>query len=145
MLLPKQSRMTMAGITVACSLFLVACSPKETVQLNLIPLPAQFTVTDGFFKADSAAVFSTEKPANVHFVVDKSLGGNPEGYQLTVNDKGIDLKAATIIYSTGLPLCIHTGRTSSQVPWIAFGCVPPLLSERRSVQTAGCDVFLQTE
>ncbi len=72
MLLPKQSRMTMAGITVACSLFLVACSPKETAQLNVIPLPAQFTATGGFFKADSVAVFSTEKPAKVHYVVDKS-------------------------------------------------------------------------
>lgn len=27
--------------------------------------------------------------------MDESLGGNPEGYRLTVNEKGIDLKAAT--------------------------------------------------
>ena len=95
MLLPKQSLMTMTGVAVACSLFLFACSPKETVQLNVIPLPAQVSASGGFFKADSAAVFSFEKPANVHFIVDESLGGNPEGYQLTVNEKGIDLKAAT--------------------------------------------------
>lgn len=95
MLLPKQSRMTITGVAVACSLFLVACSPKETVQLNIIPLPAQVSASGGFFKADSAVVFSAEKPANVHFTVDESIGGNPEGYQLIVNEKGIDLKAAT--------------------------------------------------
>lgn len=60
MLLPKQSRMTMTGVTVVCSLFLFACSPKETVQLNVIPLPAQVSASGGFFKADSAAVFSSE-------------------------------------------------------------------------------------
>lgn len=50
MLLPKQSRMTMAGLTIACSLFLAACAPKETVQLNVIPLPAQLAASGGFSK-----------------------------------------------------------------------------------------------
>lgn len=95
MLLPKQSRIAMTGVTVVCSLLLVACSPKETVQLNVIPLPAQVSASGGFLKVDSAAVFSTAKPANVRFIVDESIGGNPEGYQLVVNEKGIDLKAAT--------------------------------------------------
>jgi len=99
MLLPKQSRIAMTGVTVVCSLLLVACSPKETVQLNVIPLPAQVSASGGFLKVDSAAVFSTAKPANVRFIVDESIGGNPEGYQLVVNEKGIDLKAAT---GTGL-------------------------------------------
>lgn len=57
MLLPKQSRIAMTGVTVVCSLLLVACSPKETVQLNVIPLPAQVSASGGFLKVDSAAVF----------------------------------------------------------------------------------------
>ena len=48
MLLPKQSRIAMTGVTVVCSLLLVACSPKETVQLNVIPLPAQVSASGGF-------------------------------------------------------------------------------------------------
>ena len=51
MLLPKQSRIAMTGVTVVCSLLLVACSPKETVQLNVIPLPAQVSASGGFLKS----------------------------------------------------------------------------------------------
>lgn len=116
----------MAGLTIACSLFLAACAPKETVQLNVIPLPAQLAASGGFFKVDSAAVFSAEKPANVHFTVDQSIGGNPEGYQLTVSDKGIDLKAAT---ETGLFYGEQTLRqlfTPQGIPYVSIQDEPRL-------------------
>lgn len=120
MLLPEQSHMTMRGIVVACTLLLVACTPKETVQLNLIPLPAQMDATGSFLNLDSSAVFAAAKPANVNFTVDESLDGNPEGYQLTVNEKGIDLRSGT---ETGLFYGEQTLRqlfTPQGIPYVSI-------------------------
>ena len=41
MLLPKQSRNYVTGLAAACSLLLIACSPEEVRQVNLIPKPEQ--------------------------------------------------------------------------------------------------------
>ena len=95
MFLSKQLHPVAAGIAATYCLCLTACSPKESVRPDIIPLPAQLVVSDGFLSVDSVAVFSKDKPANVRFEVDPSIGGNPEGYRLTISDKGIDLKAST--------------------------------------------------
>ena len=46
MLLPKQSRNYVTGLAAACSLLLIACSPEEVRQVNLIPKPEQMTMTE---------------------------------------------------------------------------------------------------
>ena len=51
MLLPKQSRNYVTGLAAACSLLLIACSPEEVRQVNLIPKPEQMTMTGGTFTA----------------------------------------------------------------------------------------------
>ncbi len=96
MLLSKQSCVAATqGVAVVCFLLLASCAQKEAVEPNVVPLPAQLTVYDGFLKVDSAAVFSADKPSSVRFRVDPSIGGNPEGYSLTVSGDGVDLRAST--------------------------------------------------
>lgn len=99
MSLPKHPRKVIAGIAVACSSLLIACSPKETAIVNLIPKPAQMEVSGGYFKVDTTYLFRDEQSDSIRFVLDESLKVNPEGYLLTVNDAGILLKAGT---ETGL-------------------------------------------
>uniref|UniRef100_UPI00265A5B10 family 20 glycosylhydrolase n=1 Tax=uncultured Parabacteroides sp. TaxID=512312 RepID=UPI00265A5B10 len=95
MLLPKQSRNCVTGLAVACSLLLVACAPKEVQQVNLIPKPVQMTMTGGTFQIDSLALFGGQSPRNVDAMIDDAWSGSPEGYQLDVTAKGIDLRAGS--------------------------------------------------
>lgn len=96
MLLPKQPRKMVTGIAIACSMFVVACSSKDTVPVNLIPKPLQMEIAEGFFKVDSAFLMSGEQSETIRYLVDESLNKeNPEGYQLTINQKGVTLTAGT--------------------------------------------------
>ena len=84
MLLPKQSRNCVTGLAAACSLLLIACSPEEVRQVNLIPKPEQMTMTGGTFTVDSLALFGGQSSRNIKTVIDEAWSGNPEGYQLDV-------------------------------------------------------------
>ena len=84
MLLPKQSRNYVTGLAAACSLLLIACSPEEVRQVNLIPKPEQMTMTGGTFTVDSLALFGGQSSRNIKTVIDEAWSGNPEGYQLAV-------------------------------------------------------------
>lgn len=96
MLLPKHTRKVTAGIAFACSLFLIACSPKETAKVHVIPKPAQMEVSGGYFKADTSLIFAEGQSGSIRFIVDESMAkDNPEAYKLTVDKGGITLKAAT--------------------------------------------------
>ena len=95
MLLPKQSRNYVTGLAAACSLLLIACSPEEVRQVNLIPKPEQITMTGGTFTVDSLALFGGQSSRNIKTVIDEAWSGNPEGYQLDVTPGGIDLRAGS--------------------------------------------------
>ena len=95
MLLPKQSRNCVTGLAAACSLLLIACSPEEVRQVNLIPKPEQMTMTGGTFTVDSLALFGGQSSRNIKTVIDEAWSGNPEGYQLDVTLGGIDLRAGS--------------------------------------------------
>ena len=95
MLLPKQSRNYVTGLAAACSLRLIACSPEEVRQVNLIPKPEQMTMTGGTFTVDSLALFGGQSSRNIKTVIDEAWSGNPEGYQLDVTPGGIDLRAGS--------------------------------------------------
>ena len=95
MLLPKQSRNYVTGLAAACSLLLIACSPEEVRQVNLIPKPEQMTMTGGTFTVDSLALFGGQSSRNIKTVIDEAWSGNPEGYQLDVTPGGIDLRAGS--------------------------------------------------
>ena len=95
MLLPKQSRNCVTGLAAACSLLLIACSPEEVRQVNLIPRPEQMTMTGGTFTVDSLALFGGQSSRNIKTVIDEAWSGNPEGYQLDVTPGGIDLRAGS--------------------------------------------------
>ena len=95
MLLPKQSRKCVTGLAIACSLLLISCAPKEVQQVNLIPKPAQMLMTGGAFQIDSAALFGEQSSQGVNTVIDNAWSGSPEGYQLDVTAKGIDLRAGS--------------------------------------------------
>ena len=90
MLLPKQSRNYVTGL-----LLLIACSPEEVRQVNLIPKPEQMTMTGGTFTVDSLALFGGQSSRNIKTVIDEAWSGNPEGYQLDVTPGGIDLRAGS--------------------------------------------------
>ena len=95
MLLPKQSRNYVTGLAATCSLLLIACSPEEVRQVNLIPKPEQMTMTGGTFTVDSLALFGGQSSRNIKTVIDEAWSGNPEGYQLDVTPGGIDLRAGS--------------------------------------------------
>lgn len=95
MLLPKQSRNYVTGLAAACSLLLIACSPEEVRQVNLIPKPEQMTMTGGTFTVDSLALFGGQSSRNIKTVIDEAWSGNPEGYQLDVTPGGIDLRVGS--------------------------------------------------
>ncbi len=64
--------------------------------MNLIPKPVYIEMTGGYFKVDSNLVFGKDQSGTIRYVVDESFnGGNPEGYALSVTDKGIELRAAS--------------------------------------------------
>lgn len=85
----------MTELAVACSLFLISCSPKEMRQVSLIPKPVQMDMTGGSFQIDSAALFGKQPPQGVRIAIDKDWTGDAEGYKLEVTAKGIDLNAGT--------------------------------------------------
>ena len=95
MLLPKQSRNYVTGLAAACSFLLIACSPEEVRQVNLIPKPERMTMTGGTFTVDSLALFGGQSSRNIKTVIDEAWSGNPEGYQLDVTPGGIDLRAGS--------------------------------------------------
>lgn len=95
MLLPKQSRKCMTELAIACSLFLISCSPKEVRQVSLIPKPARMDMTGGSFRIDSALLFGKQPPHGVRIAIDKDWSGDAEGYKLEVTAKGINLNAGT--------------------------------------------------
>lgn len=84
-----------------CLLSVVSCtSQKERPPINLIPKPASIELTGGYLKADSMLLFGDQPSKLIRYVIDSTLNnGDKEGYALQVNDKGIEIKAAT---STGL-------------------------------------------
>ena len=91
---PKQSLPCVAGLLLAVATFF-SCSPNgEERPTTLIPKPAQIAWKSGFFKVDSNQVFAEGESGTIRATIDASLG-NPEGYSLVVNPKGIDLKAAS--------------------------------------------------
>ncbi len=88
--------MKVTGLALACSSLLFSCAPKEVPQVNLIPKPVYIEMTGGYFKVDSNLVFGKDQSGTIRYVVDESFnGGNPEGYALSVTDKGIELRAAS--------------------------------------------------
>lgn len=95
MLLPKHSRKCVNGLAIACSLLLLSCTPKEVQQVNLIPKPEQMVMTGGAFHIDSASLFGKQKTQGLNLIVDNTWSGSPEGYQLNVTAKGIDLRAGS--------------------------------------------------
>ena len=120
MLLPKQSYNCVTGLAVACSLLLVACSPKEVQQVNLIPKPERMTMTGGTFRVDSLALFGGRSSQSVKTVIDDAWSGSPEGYQLDVTPKGIDLRAGS---SDGLFYGMQTLRqlySGGEVPCVSI-------------------------
>lgn len=120
MLLPKQSHNCVTGLAVACSLLLVACSPKEVQQVNLIPKPERMTMTGGTFRVDSLALFGGRSSQSVKTVIDDAWSGSPEGYQLDVTPKGIDLRAGS---SDGLFYGMQTLRqlySGGEVPCVSI-------------------------
>lgn len=99
-MLPKHPHEVMKCIAVACSFFLIACSPKETATVNLIPKPARMEISGGYFKVDTSLIFTNGQSGSIRFEIDGSKAKeNPEGYELTVDGKGITLSAGT---ETGL-------------------------------------------
>lgn len=108
------------GLAVACSLLLVACSPKEAQQVNLIPKPERMTMTGGTFRVDSLALFGGRSSQSVKTVIDDAWSGSPEGYQLDVTPKGIDLRAGS---SDGLFYGMQTLRqlySGGEVPCVSI-------------------------
>lgn len=96
MTLPKRSCLKVTELALACSLLLFSCAPKEVPRVSLIPKPAHIELTGGYFKVDSDLVFGKDQSGTIRYVVDETFhGGNPEGYELKVTDKGIELKAAS--------------------------------------------------
>lgn len=96
MLLPKQFYRQKTGIAIACSLFLVACSPKETAPVNLIPKPAHMEIAGGYFPLDTALNSQPGQSGTIRYSIDEALGKkNPEGYELKVTAKGVDLRAGS--------------------------------------------------
>lgn len=121
MTLPKRSYKKVTGLALACSLLLFSCAPKEVPQVNLIPKPAHIEVIGGYFKVDSNLVFGNEQSGMIRYVVDESFGnGNPEGYELNVTDKGIELRAAS---ETGLfygEQTLHQLYTPKGIPCVSI-------------------------
>lgn len=118
MLLPKQSRKGVAGVVLSCSLFLLACSPQEDIQVNLIPKPASMELGSGYFKVDSSSIVADGQSGSIHYSVDPSLQTTPEGYELVVSKNGIDLKGgseAGIFYGKQTLLQLLT---SEGVPYV---------------------------
>lgn len=96
MLLPKQSRKQVGALAIACSFLLAACSPKETAQVNLIPKPVHLEVAGGYFKVDTNLIMNPGQSGTIRYSIDEAAKDkNPEGYELKVTDKGIDLRAAS--------------------------------------------------
>lgn len=96
MLLPKQFYRQKTGLAIACSLLLVACSPKETMPVNLIPKPAHMEVGGGYFQLDTSLNSQPGQSGTIRYSIDETLGKeNPEGYELKVTANGVDLRAGS--------------------------------------------------
>lgn len=83
------------GAGVLCALVLASCAGGNPDAVCLIPKPAEMQMHGGFFKADSSMILAPDGE-KVRYVVDSALAGvGDEGYRLTVDGDGIELKAAT--------------------------------------------------
>lgn len=95
MLLPKQSCRLATGVFMAFSLFFLSCVPQEGKQVNLIPMPAEVELAGGYLKVDSNLALPAGQSGTISYVVDPSLSGGPEGYELQVSKEGITMKAGS--------------------------------------------------
>lgn len=96
MLLPKQFYRQKTRLAIACSLLFVACSPKETRPVNLIPKPAHMEVKGGYFQLDTSLNSKPGQSGTVRYSIDETLSKkNPEGYELKVTANGVDLRAGS--------------------------------------------------
>lgn len=85
-----------AGIASACVALLCSCSGGGTAEVCLLPKPAQMSLSEGYFKADSSMIINPDGTQGVKYTVDPSLSGlGEEGYRLVVTQRGIDLSAGT--------------------------------------------------
>lgn len=94
-------------------------------QIQVIPAPAEISLSDGFFKVDSTRLFSDKHIRKVHIKKDKKMRkANPEGYSLIVDKKGIQLKAGS---EAGLFYGRQTLRqlyTQQGIPFVAVNDSP---------------------
>lgn len=91
-------RKCMTGLVVIGLLFLCCCAPEEVRQVNVIPLPADMTLTGGVCKIDSALLFSGQSSSKLKIQMeDRAEAGNPEAYRLEVTKGEIRLQASAQI------------------------------------------------
>ena len=102
----KKSRLSFMIISLSMGVFGVGmCLPSlayslhqsvqlAAKQLPVIPMPTEYEWGEGYFRIDSAALFSNIPCAGVEYIVDRGLVelGN-EGYLLDVSPKGVSVKA----------------------------------------------------
>lgn len=94
MLTPKQTSRSMVGAFLVSSCLLLSCTQPVETHVNVIPEPAEMTLSPGVLKIDSATLFG--ESGQVHFVVDENASNlGEEGYQLSVNGQGVQVKAHT--------------------------------------------------
>lgn len=96
MQLPKQSFKHVALCMVASAFLMGACTPKQTMRVNLIPKPAEMVVGTGYFQADTNLLMGEGQSGTIRYILHENFdGGNPEAYRLKVTSKGIEAEAAT--------------------------------------------------
>lgn len=80
----------------ACMVLACSCSDGGTAEVCLLPKPAQMSLSEGYFKADSSMIISPDGSSRVKYTVDTSLVDlGEEGYRLVVTPRGINLSAGT--------------------------------------------------
>lgn len=72
----------------------ISYSCHEGTEIALLPIPVKCEIGNGFYTIDSAAIANSQFEINLDTTL-KKLGN--EGYMLTINSKGISLKAQTEI------------------------------------------------
>lgn len=91
-------------------ILLPSCTKKETISINLIPKPAEMTVGNQYYKTDSISLFGQQPNPSIQYTIDPSYAsGNPEAYQLTVDDNGVR------VISSGEPGIFYARQTLLQI------------------------------
>lgn len=85
----------LGGTFLMSSVFFTSCKQSLVTPVNLIPKPSEMNVSEGIFKIDSASLFGKVNSEAVNFSVDPKSDIAREGYQLSVSEKGVQLKAST--------------------------------------------------